>query len=916
MANVSELVFRVLADTKSLAPSLAPATKGLKDLESGAKQADIAIDKLDANSVTLNVNDQAIATARRRIEVLKAEMREGIRVGADTSVAQREIAALTRQIRVLDTTPARVKVDVVGTGKAKADLADIRNEMTGLVGLTPGLMKMAPLIASIGVAALSIRAGAGNESLAASFDIVTKSAEKTALIMDEIDRIGTTRPFKMEDLEKAGLALARFNVDADAIPGLLEDLGTIALTSGKSVEELTRNVAALTVTGAQQARGLRTLEKEGVNAYEALAAATGLTVEETQKLAKEGKFTQDQILGMVRVLGQWNDEAADRTSETFAGQLQIAGNRAGELAEGLGDKLLPAAKVVLSVLSGVVGIVEKIPSGVIAVGAGIGIFVGASKLMGLAVDGLVVKFASLRASMLAAEGGMVGFGIAARGIMGALGGPWGIAITGAITLLGLFATAQSDAAEETTDLAKAVDLQEGAFDRSNREAVARMLVQRDLSKYAEQLGVSTADVTTALLGNDEAFRNFDTNLIRTRQNAGYTSDAHTGLSKGINAIRKELVGASVEQQNFNTAVGATAFDTAGEDAEDYADALKDIKAAAADAATAVDGMFDVLFGQRKGAFELETEVDEFFRGFNDAVKENKDASEGARLANRKLISEGVDLAKQAREQAISEGKSIGEANAAYDAKIEKLRTVAGKQGILTDEISTYINTVDTIPEEVTTEVKATLDADSTGFVALELAKLGYDVLPYVKPSWLQNQEVVDGLAALGIDITPAVKPYLPKPGSAEDKEFRGLLDEYTKDPGGGDARTVTYTPEVKPAAAQAADAELDKIKYETGTVPRQAQVTVQIEKLSLQIALNTLDALTKQRSVTIVPKVSGTVTLPGATSTPTPTPTPGGTRVGSTRVYLDSAPIRAALRPDVETLAARAALTANTARRL
>lgn len=143
-----------------------------------------------------------------------------------------------------------------------------------------------------------------------------------------------------------------------------------------------------------------------------------------------------------------------------------------------------------------------------------------------AVDGTRSRLRDLQTglvSMGSAAGGAAnalrtGLTRAVSGLTDALGGPWSLAIAGAVAAIGLFTSKQQEASRATelqrkrvTDLASALRDSNGAIDASVRAKAAEALTNfeladgnRNLLEDARKLGVSLPQLTDAYLGNSDA----------------------------------------------------------------------------------------------------------------------------------------------------------------------------------------------------------------------------------------------------------------------------------------------------------------------------------------------------------------------------------------------------------------------------
>ncbi|PRX91990.1 NlpC/P60 family protein [Allonocardiopsis opalescens] len=112
--------------------------------------------------------------------------------------------------------------------------------------------------------------------------------------------------------------------------------------------------------------------------------------------------------------------------------------------------------------------------------------------------------ASMQAS--SAAGGVGRFRGAVSGVVGALGGPWGLAITGAVAALGLFISTKAAATAEVDRFVEAIRQDNGAIGTHSREVIAATIAAEGLVAESARLGLELDLVTDALLGNTAAQR--------------------------------------------------------------------------------------------------------------------------------------------------------------------------------------------------------------------------------------------------------------------------------------------------------------------------------------------------------------------------------------------------------------------------
>lgn len=150
--------------------------------------------------------------------------------------------------------------------------------------------------------------------------------------------------------------------------------------------------------------------------------------------------------------------------------------------------------------------------------------------------GRAVGFRSALGGIGAAAGSGAVTGL--KGLMGVLGGPWGLAIGGAMMLLDIYAKRQQEAAaavaahqERVSSLAKALSDSSGAINGNVRSTVVQTLADAKLK-----------DGKTSLL---------DT-MSKANVNANELTNAYLGQGGGIDALRAKLLAAADGQKSFAT----------------------------------------------------------------------------------------------------------------------------------------------------------------------------------------------------------------------------------------------------------------------------------------------------------------------------------------------------------------------------
>lgn len=108
-------------------------------------------------------------------------------------------------------------------------------------------------------------------------------------------------------------------------------------------------------------------------------------------------------------------------------------------------------------------------------------------------------------AMAGARQGMTAMKGAASGLVGFLGGPWGIAMMAAAALVMIFVSRSQKQKQRIDEITTSLNQQTGALTANTRATVAKQLEDDGILKKARELGISINDVTSAAMGNKDAF---------------------------------------------------------------------------------------------------------------------------------------------------------------------------------------------------------------------------------------------------------------------------------------------------------------------------------------------------------------------------------------------------------------------------
>lgn len=405
------------------------------------------------------------------------------------------------------------------------------------------------------------------------------------------------------------------------------------------------------------------------------------------------------------------------------------GEQVARIADKLTDVFVDMGGSALPMVSNSLGLALDVLEGILSIvgplsdelGTLIGIWITLSTAMrgiGLAraaVDSVTSSVANFRQEAESA-GGTKGAGRLATGVggvMGILGGPWGIAVLGATAALAAFGQeSQQNAATQRT-LAAALRASGGEFDAQAVQVFANTDAYKKISDDVEKAGLSQGQFIDALRDGGpeldalrsrlEDIHRSNTDLTVTGQGVVATENEQAAAARvllsSLDSLRGSVTGATDEWRRGQDAIAGTnksmleALPGAASLREAMA-TLKDETADTADRADALNAAWRRLFGI---GIELDEAVAEFEGGLDDirsSIEEVKESTTGwqaellnangsinltteaGRRLHQQIVEEGEayrTLAQTAYDTARQQGKSQDEATAAATAAINERR---------------------------------------------------------------------------------------------------------------------------------------------------------------------------------------------------------------------------------------------------
>jgi tape measure domain-containing protein len=582
-------------------------------------------------------------------------------------------------------------------------------------------------ITAVGVAALrtGIQYNTLQQTTRAALTTLLGSAEAANAQMDKLDDFARNSPFAKQTFITAQQQMLGFGVAAeDVLPALDAIQNAVAAFGGSNqqISAIAEIMSRIKSEGRLSGDALQRLGYYGIDAAQVIGSQMGKTSAEIRDMAsKPGGIPVDQIWDpLVNGLQEKFGGAADNVKQTFAGAMDrmkaawrdFSSELASPLVDpnGNGGALIDLFNWTADMMRLFLGLPKPVRDTMTAVT----LTTGAVLLLGGTALLAIPKVVAFQAALATLGGAGHLARSSLRGVVGFLGGPWGLAITAATIGLGFFIGNAAKTQANIEALSDSLDENTGAFTDNTRAIIADRIVSNDsLVKWADKMGVSLELLTDAAMGSTAAMDEIDRAVRRQQGDNGHWLDTRMVIED----LNGELETAVERNNRLADAMGSSAGSV-----RDAADAY----AAGADAAGAHSAELGVLGGAAKIAGVEVSDLADKVRGFASltlsareaqrAFEESLDnltdsvATNGATLdvttaagrANERAID---DLARKTLEHAAATWEQTGsqdEATAALQRGRDELVEQLAQFGITGQAAEDYADQLGLIPENIST----------------------------------------------------------------------------------------------------------------------------------------------------------------------------------------------------------------------
>lgn len=545
-----------------------------------------------------------------------------------------------------------------------------------------------------------------------------------ATIMD----FAKTTPYAFTDLTTQAQKLLSAGFDTEQIVPILTAVGDAATGMGKGVQgidSITRALGQINTKGRLQSEELLQLSENGVNGLKILANQAGMSTIEYQKLITAGLIPADEaIAGLVEGIENGTTGVNGQTA-AFTGLMEKIKGAGGitatvdsantafrNMSGALVDELTPAYLSLVRTATSGMGVIKgwansfgELPGPIRDAALAFTALTVANRLLNtqartdrfwdsyrttMAASAATTELMGgrvtrLRTAMIAARSVAPTVG---RAILGAFGGPAGLAVTGVALAVGSIASAAADARARAKELADTLDQVTGGVTDDTRSEVIDRLQEGTKGLFglfssnnsaldiADAYGINLGLVTDAALGSADAVAKLQEEIARveTPENSAQLA----GLAKAVAGEAGTLDRALVifEQRRRAEEQSRRAAASAAREEE----RLNRQRAAAGEAvATAAEHISYSIAGQGDAYAQAGAKVRQFTEDQEKAILAAGDAAFKAAQTN--LGARSLNLATEddiaaAREKVADATEKVSDAEADRDDKAARRKVSA------------------------------------------------------------------------------------------------------------------------------------------------------------------------------------------------------------------------------------------------
>lgn len=460
-----------------------------------------------------------------------------------------------------------------------------------------------------------------------ALELFLGSQEAAKGFLAEVLEFAKQTPYAFTDLTDHAKQLLTYGFQAEEVIPILRAVGDAATgmgTGAVGMERIIRALGQINTKGRLQSQELLQLSEAGVNGLAILANQANMTTLEYQKLIERGLVGADEaIRGLTQGIREGTEGINGQTTAFGGLMAQIKGsggltatvdstrsafrNAAAEVTESLVPAFTSAMRGtqdVLGVVRDVAAGFNDLPAPVRNAALAFGAAAAAARLLNVegrataawagfrtAIQTARVQVDLLTTSTSRARAVLAVTGATVRGLgtalLGAFGGPVGLAIAGAAAALAAYSSAQAEATARAQEYQATIDATTGAITAQTNQLIAQKIATSDvaqatlfgfttvsdaLTDMADTMGVSMQELVGYIRGESDAIDSvtaktreyvnaqgwWSRNVLQTRQVQvksfiDLLERERTGLERGTQAAQsyqqaQETIAAAVDEE--------------------------------------------------------------------------------------------------------------------------------------------------------------------------------------------------------------------------------------------------------------------------------------------------------------------------------------------------------------------------------
>ncbi|WP_370419015.1 hypothetical protein AB8O64_11210 [Streptomyces sp. QH1-20] len=656
-------------------------------------------------------------------------------------------------------------------------------------------------------------------------------------------------------------------IRTELMPGVGAFLNSIGQSIGPSVVSLIANLAQAFATLSSVGTGLGTL----LLAFNGLLSLFNQLMTVVPGLGTAlgtllGTLVALKIVtGITGALGRFGTTMRGLAT-TASGTTAVIGPQIGawqrlSLAASQAGRAIPGAMRGAGAAAGALGgAMRNVVTSGSAVTAAVGPQIGTWQRMQAAYRSTAAGAGTLGGAMRNASAAVRSAGFGVGGLVNALGGPLGAALTAVTIGVGLWASSQEKAARATqahedrvNSLSRALRDSGGVIDANVRSQAAQLLQETKvanghakLTAVMDRAGIGLSKLTTAYLGPKDSLEKLQKQLEDTarahthlkeiagnRETRGQRSVTdETGrrakaAAEALKGVRGELEGAIGKNRELEAATkgvggGADAFNRL----RSAMSGLSSETSSADEKVNSLKRALDAITGNSESFHDAQTRLNAAVLSVNEALDQGggkiANASRELLLANgsintasrsgqefngrmKELREAAMGAATAAYEAAKANGTNLGDALKSGQAEMTKAREAAvrygSELGLTKTEAEGLADRLGLMPDTVTTLIRA----DGADEVTTQVLGLQSKLLALPKGETIKidapTGPAITALRALGFTVTAlpgGKKVEVTAPTDAARGQLRSLIADLASTPG---SKNVTVQAQIGAAAA-------------------------------------------------------------------------------------------------------------------